>query len=151
MTGALGLAAFLALMAGVLVGASRSLNGRLSLSTSPLAASFWNHIVGFAFLSAVALSFGGLMPEGLPQAPWTAWAGGTLGVIFVAAGSWLIVRIGATLTAILVIAGQMISGVALDFAMEVSGGVSGAPWLRALGVVLILAGVVLAQRRRNAA
>jgi transporter family-2 protein len=145
MMGGLLFACALALAAGVLLGASRSLNGRLSLSTSPLAASFWNHIVGFAFLSAWALSFGGLMPEGLPEAPWTAWLGGTLGVIFVASGSWLIVRIGATMTALLVIAGQMISGVALDFAM----GVSGAVWARAAGVAMILAGMWLAQTRRR--
>jgi transporter family-2 protein len=134
----------MALAAGVLVGTSRSLNGRLSLSTSPLIASFWNHIVGFVFLSAVALAFGGLMPDGLPDAPWTAWLGGTLGVIFVASGSWLIARIGATMTAILVIAGQMISGVVLDFALGAHEGLA----IKAVGVALILAGMYLAQRRR---
>lgn len=141
----LSLAALLALSAGALVGTSRSLNGRLSLSTSPLVASFWNHLVGFALLSAVALTFGGLMPNGLPDAPPTAWAGGTLGVVFVASGSWLIARIGATLTAILVIAGQMVSGVALDHAAGAGEGVG----LRALGVVLILSGVLLARLRRS--
>ena len=144
MTAGLALSVALALAAGALVGTSRSLNGRLALSTSPLVASFWNHLVGFALLSAVALAFGGLMPNGLPDAPLTAWAGGTLGVIFVASGSWLIARIGATLTAILVIAGQMVSGVALDLAQ----GAGGAVWPRALGVALILAGVVLARLRR---
>jgi transporter family-2 protein len=146
MTLTLAFATLLALTAGALVGTSRSLNGRLSLSTSPLTASFWNHLVGFAVLSAWALAFGGLMPDGLPDAPRTAWAGGTLGVIFVASGSWLIARIGATLTAILVIAGQMIFGVALDLAS----GEAESLWPRALGVTLILAGVILAQRRRRA-
>ena len=103
-----------ALAGGTLVGVSRSINGRLSLATSPMTASFWNHIVGFAFLSAVALIWGGLLPNGWPDAPWTAWLGGTIGVLFVASGSWLVARIGATMTALLVIAGQMISGVALD-------------------------------------
>ena len=141
----LGLSALLALIAGILVGASRSLNGRLSLSTSPLVASFWNHLVGFVFLSAVALTFGGLMPEGhLPDAPWTAWLGGTIGVLFVASGSWLIPRIGATMTALLVIAGQMISGVLLDLVLGLSDGLI----LKALGVTMILAGMYLAQRRR---
>ncbi len=145
MTSTLLLACALALAAGALVGASRSLNGRLSLSTSPLKASFWNHIVGFAFLSAWALVFGGLMPDGLPQAPWTAWAGGTLGVIFVASGSWLIARIGATMTAILVIAGQMVSGVALDLWLGLSEGLA----TKAAGVAMILAGMALARRRRT--
>ena len=39
-----------ALLAGVLVGLSRQLNGRLSLSTTPLISSFWNHAIGFALL-----------------------------------------------------------------------------------------------------
>jgi transporter family-2 protein len=140
----LALAALLALAAGALVGASRSLNGRLAFSSSALAASFWNHVAGFVFLSAWALIFGGLMPQGLPDAPWTAWLGGTLGVIFVASGSWLVARIGAVTTALLVISGQMVSGVALDLALGLSEGIV----RKALGVALILGGMVLAQRRR---
>jgi transporter family-2 protein len=99
-----------ALAGGTLVGVSRSINGRLSLATSPMTASFWNHIVGFAFLSAVALIWGGLLPNGWPDAPWTAWLGGTIGVLFVASGSWLVARIGATMTALLVIAGRLDQG-----------------------------------------
>ncbi|MGB7269351.1 MAG: DMT family transporter [Albidovulum sp.] len=134
-----------ALSAGVLIGVSRAINGRLAMSTSPLIASFWNHVVGFGLLSAVALVFGGLMPDGFPKAPWTAWLGGTLGVIFVASGSWLVARIGATMTAMLVIAGQMISGVALDLATGRAEGLA----MKAAGVALILAGIWLAQRPRK--
>ncbi len=68
---------------------------------------------------------------------------GWLGVLFVAAGSWLIPRIGASMTALLVIAGQMVSGALIDAAR----GAEGAP-LRALGVAVILAGVILARGRR---
>lgn len=134
----------LALAGGALVSLSRSLNGRLALGTSPLRSSAWNHAVGFAALSIVALAFGGLMPDGWPRAPWTAWAGGPLGVVFVALGSYLVARIGAAVTAMLVIAGQMVSGVVLDLAQ----GAAGAIWLQAPGVVLILAGVWLSQARR---
>lgn len=137
----------LAFSGGVLVSISRSVNGRLSQVTSPLGSSFWNHLVGFAALSLVALVFGGLMPGGLPQAPWTAWLGGPLGVVFVALGSYLVARIGAAMTAILVIAGQMVSGVALDALL----GGGGAIWPRTLGVMLILAGIWLAQRSKRPA
>lgn len=133
-----------AALAGVLVGVSRAVNGRLSLATSAMTASFWNHLVGFLFLSVVALIFGGLMPQGWPEAPWTAWLGGSLGVLFVASGSWLVARIGATMTALLVISGQMISGVVLDLAQgRAEGG-----WIKLAGVALILAGMMLARRRR---
>jgi bacterial/archaeal transporter family-2 protein len=133
----------LALSAGLLIGLSRQINGRLSLSTSPLQASFWNHLVGFVALFSMGLAVGGLWPEGLKDAPWHAWIGGPIGVIFVAAGSWLIARIGAVSTALLVIGGQMVSGVVVDLWQ----GVPGALWARSLGVVLILAGMVLTQSR----
>ncbi|OYX42220.1 MAG: hypothetical protein B7Z02_12980 [Rhodobacterales bacterium 32-67-9] len=135
----------LAFLAGVLVSVSRSVNGRLALSSSAMWSSLWNHVVGFVLLSAVALIFGGLMPEGLPDAPPTAWAGGTLGVIFVASGSYLVARIGAVTTAMLVIAGQMVSGVALDLLSGHEGGLT----FRVAGVALILAGMGLAQTRRR--
>ncbi len=133
-----------ALIAGVLVGLSRQLNGRLAMSTSPLIASFWNHIVGFVFLTLLGLVLGNLILPGAADAPWWVYLGGPLGVIFVTAGSWLIPRIGAVNSALLVIGGQMVSGVIFDF-------VRGAPmtfWASALGVTLILAGVALTQRSR---
>jgi transporter family-2 protein len=144
----------LACLAGILVGVSRQVNGRLSLSTSPLVSSFWNHIVGFVLLTVAGLIAGGLVlggpfaggliPPGAAAAPWHAYVGGPLGVIFVAAGSWLIARIGAVNTALLVIGGQMVSGVVLDLFRAAPP----ALWASALGVVLILAGMALTQRRR---
>lgn len=132
-----------ALLAGLLVGLSRQLNGRLAISTSPLVASFWNHIVGFGLLTALGLIIGGLIPAGAGDAPWHAYIGGPIGVVFVAAGSWLIARIGAVNTAMLVIGGQMVSGVALDLLRSVPTTL----WASALGVLLILGGMALAQRR----
>lgn len=132
-----------ALLAGLLVGLSRQLNGRLALSTTPLVASFWNHIIGFAILTLLGLVIGGLIPVGAADAPWHAYIGGPIGVVFVAAGSWLIPRIGAVNTALLVIGGQMVSGVALDLIRAVPNTL----WASALGVVLILAGMALTQRR----
>lgn len=133
-----------ALTTGVLIGASRSVNGRLSLSTSALVASFWNHAVGTLVLVVIGLAGAGLWPETFANVPLWAWAGGTLGVIFVASGSFFVARIGAVLTAMMVIAGQMISSVLIDLAS----GAPGAAWARIGGVILILAGVLLAQRRR---
>lgn len=133
----------LASMGGVLVGLSRQLNGRLSVSTSPLIASFWNHIVGFVALTALGLLIGDLLPSGAADAPWHAYVGGPIGVIFVASGSWVIARIGAVNTALLVIGGQMVSGVVFDLFRSVPSSL----WLSSLGVLLILAGTAITQRR----
>lgn len=132
-----------ALLAGILVSLSRQLNGRLALSTTALVASFWNHVVGFAVLTALGLIIGGLWPQGALSAPWYAYLGGTIGVIFVASGSWLIARIGAVNTAMLVIGGQMVSGVLLDLAR----GATGNLMMNLLGVAMIIAGMALTQKR----
>ncbi|MCS4241232.1 transporter family-2 protein [Rhizobium sp. BIGb0125] len=133
----------MAFAGGVFVALSRQINGRLSLSNSPLIASFWNHIVGFVVLTLLGLAIGGLLPEGVADAPWYAFIGGPIGVVFIASGSWLIPRIGAVNTALLVISGQMVSGVVLDLFSNQPPKI----WASALGVLLILAGMALTQRR----
>ncbi|MGV1869803.1 MULTISPECIES: DMT family transporter [Agrobacterium] len=134
----------MAFTGGVFVALSRQVNGRLSLSNSPLIASFWNHIVGFIVLTALGLIIGGLLPAGAADAPWYAFIGGPIGVIFIASGSWLVPRIGAVNTALLVISGQMVSGVMLDLFSDQPP----KAWASALGVLLILAGMVLTQRKK---
>lgn len=129
----------LAFLGGLLISLSRQLNGRLALSTTPLVASFWNHVVGFVAITVVGLAIGGLIPAGAADAPWHDYVGGPLGVVFVAAGSWLIGRIGAASTALLVIGGQMVSGVAVDLWQ----GAPGSLWVRIAGVALIMTGMVL--------
>jgi bacterial/archaeal transporter family-2 protein len=133
-----------AFAAGVCVILSRQVNGRLSLSTTPLISSFFNHVVGFVFLTLLGLVIGGLIPSNLGEIPWWVYIGGPLGVIFVAVGSWLITRIGAVNSTLLVISGQMVCGVLFDFLR----GVPVTLWASVLGIILIFAGIALTQRRR---
>ncbi|MBN9361266.1 MULTISPECIES: DMT family transporter [unclassified Devosia] len=137
-------AVVLAFVAGGLVGVSRQLNGRLAVSTSALFASFCNHLVGFALLTAIGLAIGGLLRDGAFSGPWHIYFGGPVGVVFVALSSWIIGQIGATRSTMLIIAGQVLGGVALDWVL------TGKPVsLAALGgIVLIVAGVIVAQRQR---
>ena len=129
----------IALVAGLLVGLSRQVNGRLGLATTALNASFWNHLVGLLALTLGGLltgAFAGVWPAG---GPWWLWLGGPIGVVFIALSSFTVVRLGATVTALLVISGNMISGVALDLWL----GAPGSGIARALGVGLVLAGAAL--------
>ena len=133
-----------AFSAGLLIILSRQVNGRLSLSSTPMISSFWNHIVGFVVLTVLGLIIGGLIPTNIAEIPWWVFSGGAIGVVFVASGSWLITRIGAVNSTMLVISGQMVSGVVFDL-------LRGAPvtlWASALGVILIIAGMALTQRKR---
>ncbi|NTJ42760.1 DMT family transporter [Agrobacterium larrymoorei] len=134
----------MAFAGGIFVSLSRQINGRLSLSNSPLIASFWNHIVGFVALTLLGLIIGDLLPPGAADAPWYAFIGGPIGVVFIASGSWLIPRIGAVNTALLVISGQMVSGVLMDFFSDQPPKI----WATALGVMMILGGMALTQRRK---
>ena len=145
-------AILLALLAGVLIGLSRQINGRLGLTSGALGASFWNHAVGFAALTLIALAAIGwtgldaIRPALLAaaDAPWRVYMAGPLGVAFVAGSSIAVLRIGAVRAATLIIAGQMLAGVALD----VWRGTAGAPAATLLGVAIILAGVAIGNRRR---
>jgi transporter family-2 protein len=138
--------ACLAILAGVLVSVSRQINGRLAMSTSAMESSFWNHFIGLVFITVIALMIGGLFAGEPQEAPWWAYLGGTIGVVFIAAGSWLIAAIGAARTALLIIAGQMIFGVLIDVAM----GAPGILWARVLGVALVLAGMWVAHSGKKA-
>ncbi len=131
---------------GLLVGINRQVNGRLALSTSPLMASFINHLVGFALLTVAAVvGLGQVFPAGAAATPWYAYLGGPMGLVFVAVSSWLIPRIGAVQMTLLLVSGQIVSGVVFDIVR----GVPGSPLARVIGVGLILTGVVMTQRRRG--
>lgn len=134
-----------AFVIGLLIILSRQVNGRLALSTTPMISSFWNHFVGLVFMTVLGLAMGDLIPPNIGEIPLWIYLGGALGVVFVASGSWLITRIGAVNTTLLVISGQMVSGVVLDFAR----GVPIQLWACVLGIILIFAGMALTQRKSD--
>ncbi|WP_437739333.1 DMT family transporter [Sorangium sp. So ce302] len=135
----------LALLNGVLIGMSRAMNGQLSERLGPFKASLWNHVLGFLFLTAVLSVMGG-WGFGAPVAPpLTAYLGGLFGAFFVAVNSYVFPRLGAMNAVLLVISGQMISAVLIDYQSQ--GVPPTAP--RCLGVVLVLLGVHMTRVARS--
>jgi transporter family-2 protein len=132
-----------AVLNGAVVGASRAVNGRLSVHVGALRASFWNHAGGFAFLTALVPLAGGWRFGALPDAPPQALLGGLLGALYVALNSRAFARLGAANATLLVIAGQMTTAVLLDLASR--GQRPSAA--RLAGVALVLLGVYAAKRR----
>lgn len=129
----------LALLNGCCISFCRILNGRLSQGANAFTASLWNHAVGFIFLSFVVY-FTASEPVGsLANAPAATWLGGVIGALFVALNSYVLTRVGATLTALLVISGQLITGVIWEAVSH------GADLTQVAGVMFILAGVVVAK------
>ncbi|MET9418443.1 DMT family transporter [Streptomyces klenkii] len=133
------LAAILAFLNGLIIGTSRALNGRLSAATGPLTASLWNHATGFTVLTA-ALATLTTWQFPTPPPP-AAYLGGLFGALFVAANSHVMHRIGATRAALLVISGQMICAVLLDW--HTTG--TAPATLQYLGVAAILTSIRLAR------
>ncbi|UXI03111.1 DMT family transporter [Photobacterium sp. TY1-4] len=135
----------LALINGGCISICRIINGRLGQETGALNASLWNHLVGFGFLCLVvwlmaATSGSSASIAATLDAPLLAWTGGIIGALFVTLNSYVLPRLGASLTALLVIGGQLLTGVALD---AMSRGVNA---IQLLGVLLILAAVWLTKR-----
>ncbi|MBV2184668.1 MAG: DMT family transporter [Rhizobium sp.] len=129
----------IALAGGAAVGMSRSINGRLTMDRGAFRASFWNHFIGFALLSVFVVFFERQGLALLPQVPAWAFTGGVIGAVFVAISSYVFPRIGAARSALLIIGGQMIAGLAIDYLRGTATFSIGQP----AGVGLILFGIYL--------
>ncbi|WP_081669160.1 DMT family transporter [Photobacterium halotolerans] len=140
---------FLAVLNGICISLSRVLNGRLSLDRTAMFSSYWNHLIGFIFLSLLVLLVHD-SSSSLPQnAPLSAYAGGVIGVLFVAISSLVLPRIGAMRTSLLVISGQMLVGVSLSLVLLFLRGQSLSDMIWPIaGMILILSGVYLNQQRQ---
>ena len=105
---------FLALLNGFVVGLSLAINGKLSENIGAFKASFWNHIVGFLFLSILLIAMGSFQLQTNANIPIYTYVGGFLGALLVAINSYTFTKIGATKSLLLLISGQMITSVILE-------------------------------------
>lgn len=109
--------------------------------TSALHSSFWNHIVGFVFLTIIGIVLRGLLSGNPWGEPWWAYLGGPIGCFFIATSSWAIMKVGVDNTAMLIIVGQIVSSRTLD----VVRGTLGNPTAQIASIILILAGMLIAR------
>ncbi|MFZ4832242.1 DMT family transporter [Rouxiella sp. Mn2063] len=128
---------FISLLNGVCISLSRSINGRLSMERNAFYASLWNHIVGFIFLTIIIFFYGKGFSSFNLSAPWFAWLGGAMGALFVAINSYVLPRTGSTQAALLIISGQMISGVIIDQFNHPKDTL----WIELIAVALIISGI----------
>lgn len=115
---------------------------------SPIVAALISFSVGTAALAAVALLTYRKAPDwsvvaGLPA--W-AWFGGLYGAVFVTVAAVAVPRIGIASTLILLIAGQLVTAALLDHVGAFGVAKQAITPLRALGLLLVGAGVVLVRR-----
>lgn len=133
----------LAFCNGLIIALARVINARLSESKGPMRASFWNHLVGFLLLVIIVIVTSGFsFLYSIRDVPAPAYLGGIIGACFVALNSFVMPKIGAMRTILLVISGQMITASILDLLTNSIASVSA----QILGIFLILLGITVSRR-----
>lgn len=155
-SGHLGTASFslVAVLACVLIGAATSVqqafNGTITRVTGqPTPGTLINFLVGTAVLVVIfagAWGFAGHSPAPLGGAPWWAYLGGVVGVVFIVIAAWVVPITGVLVFAVLSVAGQLSCALLLDVIAPTGGTILG--WHLILGVGLAFVAVGIAARGR---
>jgi transporter family-2 protein len=108
----------LAMVAGMAVTLQTTLNGQLSkgLGGDPVAAAIFSFMVGLLSLTIVGLARGNTLSllAGIPAQPAWVLLGGVMGAFALLSNVILVPRIGMAALVGLVIAGQLLSSLAID-------------------------------------
>jgi transporter family-2 protein len=107
----------LALGAGLSVAVQQVLNGNLrSALNSPAWAGLVSYLGGLLTMAVVLVATREPLPSWklVSATPWWAWSGGILGGVFIILMILLLPSLGAATLLALVVAGQMVAGIAMD-------------------------------------
>ena len=140
--------ATLALSAGVGVSVQQAVNARVAVAggSAPPAAVV-NFAIGTSALLVVlgaGVAVGGWTLAGVPGDPWL-YAGGPLGVAFIAIAAWIVPLVGVLRFALSAISGQLLGGALIDLVAPQPGAGLGPGMV--VGIVLVLSAVLIASRR----
>lgn len=138
----------LASLAGLLLPLQSLIAARVAATINgPMMAALVNFVGGTVTLTVLITLFRVPWPSGAQAAmvPGYAWLIGMFGAFFVAQAAFTIPQLGAAGMVALVVAGQMIGSVAMDH-FGILQPVQPVTAQKALGAVLLLAGVVLVLR-----
>jgi len=138
-----------ALFAGFLMPIQAGVNSQLARWTGhPVTAAFVSFAVGTVALLVYSLFLRSSWPspEALAHSPWWVWTGGFYGAFFVGAAAALAPRLGAATLLGAAIAGQMLVSLVLDHYGLIGFPVRPVNLWRAVGALLLIAGVALIRR-----
>lgn len=126
-----------------------AVNGRLRVAVhSPFLASLLSFSTGTIVLILITLSVDHRMKLSratLKESPWWLWIGGPLGVVFVTGNILLLPALGAELTVVSVLCGQMLIALVIDHFGWFGVKRHRINWPRLAGVALMVAGIVFIQ------
>ena len=143
------LAMVLATLAGVSVATQQVLNANLGLALKSAAWSgFTSYFVGVICMVLLALALRDPLPSVVAavRIPWWAWSGGLFGAVFIGLAVILVPQLGAANFFVLLVTGQLILSVALDYFGWLGLPQRSIDLQRLLGVLLLIGGVVLIRR-----
>lgn len=135
----------LAFIAGIAIAVQAAVNSQLAgaMSGNTMAAAFYSFLSGMIVLGVIAFFRGGLA-ESLsivPSQPAWRLVGGILGAGAIFCTVWLTPRIGLANLLVLVIAGQLLSSVAIDHFGLLGAVVRPAAAVKIAGACVVLLGV----------
>ena len=144
------LAVALGILAGVIIGIQRSLNGSINVySKASYATSLHNFIMGSSFLALFTLAlliFRGDHINPLPSGPWWIYTGGVVGVIYIAMSSLIVQHLGVLTFTLFSVGGQLLGSLLFDI-ITPTHGAHVTSYLIA-GIVLTYVGVLVGGESR---
>lgn len=141
----------MAAVAGSLIPIQGVLNSRVGFHfQQPLVGTFVNFVGGTIIVSILLFILKPqlLTIEHFKSLPWYFYLGGALGVFFVSSVVLGFPVLGATTLFATLIAGQLIMSVLVDHFGWLGAKVDPISWQKALGVVLLMAGVLLVSAKK---
>jgi len=112
-------------IAGLAIAVQQAINGRVGAAAGNNFSAAWvNFTFGCAILGAalgVAWGLTDYDPVPLPDGPWWIYAGGAIGVLFIATAAWVVQRLGVLVFALLSITGQLAGALLLDWVAPTQG------------------------------
>jgi transporter family-2 protein len=139
-----------AILIGVALPVQSGINAQLRVSIgNPLLAALVSFVVGTIALLGLNIALRAPLPSGetLGRIPIWHWVGGLLGASYIYAAVILAPRLGAATLVAAIVAGQMVSSVILDHYGWVGYAPQPVTAGRFVGVLLVIGGVLLIQRR----
>jgi transporter family-2 protein len=138
------------LIAGGIIPVQTSINSRLGVEVgSPFMASFLSFFTGTLTLVILSLVIDHRLtfaPDVIHNSPWWIWIGGMLGVFYLTSNILLLPQLGAALTVVVTLVGQMIMAIAIDQFGWFNVPVHELNIPRLIGIVCMLGGVFLIKK-----
>ena len=139
--GTLGFIILFGLIGGLAVGLQGPLASLISQKIGVLESVFIIHMGGAIAALIPLLFYGGRNLSRWREGPWYALGAGALGLIVIAAMSYMVPRVGVAPAVVLIVAGQLFIGVILDHYGLLGAHPHPFDLTRALGLLLVFVGV----------